>query len=117
MLLRKRAVIRGCLHTPQPERLAEHRHQYPARGKNQRHERNPKNVDQKRPWDSELQLAGETGWIDGEYYNIEARTGGGASLSEEQLKPYLQSLLADRFHLKVHWETREENVYALILDM
>ncbi len=63
-----------------------------------------------------FQLAGETGWIDSEYYNIEARTGAGESLSGEQLKPCLQSLLADRFHLKVHWETREENVYALVLD-
>jgi uncharacterized protein (TIGR03435 family) len=62
-----------------------------------------------------FQLAGETGWTDSEYYDIEAKTGAGESLSEEQLKPYLQSLLADRFHLKVHWETREANVYALVL--
>lgn len=32
------------------------------------------------------------------------------------MKPYLQSLLADRFHLQVHWETHEGNVYALVLD-
>ena len=63
-----------------------------------------------------FQLAGETGWTDSEYYDIEARTAAGESLSEEQLKPYLQSLLADRFHLKVHWETREGNVYALVVD-
>lgn len=63
-----------------------------------------------------FQLAGEAGWIDSEYYNIEAKTGAGESLSEEQLKPYLQSLLADRFHLKVHWETSEENVYALVVE-
>ncbi|MEP6717342.1 MAG: TIGR03435 family protein [Terriglobia bacterium] len=63
-----------------------------------------------------FQLAGETGWIDSEYYNIEARTGAGESLSQEQLKPFLQSLLADRFQLKVHWETREENIYALTVD-
>jgi uncharacterized protein (TIGR03435 family) len=63
-----------------------------------------------------FQLAGEAGWTDSEYYDIEAKTGAGESLSEEQLKPYLQSLLADRFHLKIHWETREGNVYALVLD-
>jgi uncharacterized protein (TIGR03435 family) len=44
-----------------------------------------------------FQLAGENGWTDSEYYDIEAKTGVGESLSEEQLKPYLQSLLADRF--------------------
>ena len=63
-----------------------------------------------------FQLAAETGWTDSEYYDVEARTEAGESLSEEQLKPYLQSLLADRFHLKVHWETREGDVYALVLD-
>jgi len=63
-----------------------------------------------------FQLAGETGWTDGEYYEIEAKTGTGETLSEEQLKPCLQNLLADRFHLKVHWETREGDVYALVLD-
>src|SRR5260370_599452 len=43
-----------------------------------------------------FQLAGETGWIDSEYYDVEARTGAAESLSQEQLKPLLQSLLADR---------------------
>jgi uncharacterized protein (TIGR03435 family) len=63
-----------------------------------------------------FQLAGETGWIDSEYFNIEAKTGAGEGLSQEQLKPYLQSLLADRFHLRVHWESREATVYALLVD-
>ncbi len=63
-----------------------------------------------------FQLAGETGWIDSEYYNIEAKTGAGERLSEEKLKPYLQSLLAERFHLRVHWETREGNLYALVVE-
>jgi uncharacterized protein (TIGR03435 family) len=94
MLLRKRAVVRGCLHTPQFAW----------------------SVDPERLWIQSFQLAGETGWIDSEYYDIEAKTGAGESLSEERLKPYLQNLLADRFHLKVHWETRAENVSALVLD-
>jgi uncharacterized protein (TIGR03435 family) len=54
--------------------------------------------------------------MDSEYYNIEARTGAGQELSQEQLKPYLQSLLAERFHLKVRWESREATVYALLVD-
>ena len=44
-----------------------------------------------------FQLAGETRWIDSEYYDIEASTGAGESMSQEQLKPYLHNLLADRF--------------------
>ena len=60
-----------------------------------------------------FQLAGEAGWMDSEYYDIEAKTGSGANISPDQLKPYLQSLLADRFHLAVHWEKREGDVYAL----
>ena len=31
-------------------------------------------------------------------------------------KVLLQNLLADRFGLKVHWETREGSVYALLID-
>ncbi|HWB96924.1 MAG TPA: TIGR03435 family protein [Bryobacteraceae bacterium] len=60
-----------------------------------------------------FQLAGEPGWMDSEYYDIEAKTGTGEDISPAQLKPYLQALLADRFHLTVHWEKREGDVYAL----
>ena len=63
-----------------------------------------------------FQLAGEKSWIDSDFYDIEAVTGSGADLSQDQMKVYLQNLLADRFHLKVHWETREGNVYALEAD-
>lgn len=60
-----------------------------------------------------FQLAAEAGWMDTEYYDIEARTGTGGDISPDQLKPYLQALLADRFHLAVHSEKREGDVYAL----
>ncbi len=63
-----------------------------------------------------FQLAGEPGWIDTEMYDIEARTGSSEKISQEQLKLLLQSLLADRFHLKVHLEMREATVYALYVD-
>ena len=60
-----------------------------------------------------FQLAGEAGWMDSDYYDIEAKTGRGEDIPPDQLKLYLQTLLADRFRLAVHWEKREGAVYAL----
>jgi len=61
-----------------------------------------------------FQLEGEPKWSDTEMYDIAATTGTNEKISPEQLKLLLQSLLADRFQLKVHWETRETSLYALI---
>jgi uncharacterized protein (TIGR03435 family) len=63
-----------------------------------------------------FQLANEPNWIDTEMYDIEAKTATSGKISPDEFKSLLQSLLADRFHLKVHWETRESTVYALLLD-
>ncbi len=48
----------------------------------------------------------------GDTYDIEAKAGRAISLSE--CKQMLQSLLADRFQLKVHKETREQKAFALV---
>jgi uncharacterized protein (TIGR03435 family) len=61
-----------------------------------------------------FQLAGEPRWLDTDMYDIVATTS--EKISPEQLKLLLQNLLADRFRLKVHWETRKTSVYALVLD-
>src|ERR1700735_2084512 len=63
-----------------------------------------------------FQLANEPAWLDTEMYDIQATTGTAEQISPESLKLLLQSLLAERFALKVHWETRESTVYALLLD-
>ena len=63
-----------------------------------------------------FQLAGEPRWLDTDMYDIVATTGGSEKISPERLKLLLQNLLADRFRLKVHWETRKTSVYALELD-
>lgn len=63
-----------------------------------------------------FQLGNEPGWLDTEYYDIEATTGNSQQLSQDDIKPFLQSLLAERFHLKVHWETREAPIYDLLVD-
>lgn len=51
-------------------------------------------------------------WIRSEVYNIDAKAEMPAT--QAQLKLMLQSLLAERFKLKVHRETREMPVYALV---
>lgn len=63
-----------------------------------------------------FQLAGEPRWLDTDMYDIVATTGSTEKISSEQLKLLLQNLLAERFRLKVHWETRKTSVYALVLD-
>jgi bla regulator protein BlaR1 len=52
-------------------------------------------------------------WIDSEHFDIEAKAEGNPT--REQLILMLQSLLADRFKLAAHWETRQLPVYALVL--
>jgi uncharacterized protein (TIGR03435 family) len=58
-----------------------------------------------------FQISGGPDWINTDGYDIEARVEGNPS--KRQLLLMLQSLLEDRFKLKVHRETRELPVYAL----
>jgi uncharacterized protein (TIGR03435 family) len=53
-------------------------------------------------------------WLDQNEYDIEARTGDNAN--REQLDLMLRTLLAERFNLKQHRETREMRVYELLVD-
>src|SRR5512141_271455 len=61
-----------------------------------------------------FQLTGGPRWLDSEGFDIVATTGSAEKLSTEQFRKLLQSLLAERFELKVHWEKRETSVYALV---
>src|SRR5262249_23840785 len=47
-------------------------------------------------------------------YDIEARADGNPT--RDQYRLMMQSLLADRFKLAVHWETKEMPALALVLD-
>jgi uncharacterized protein (TIGR03435 family) len=58
-----------------------------------------------------FQIVGGPAWIESEGYNIDAKAEGSAS--QRQVFLMLQSLLEDRFHLKVHRETKELPAYAL----
>jgi uncharacterized protein (TIGR03435 family) len=59
------------------------------------------------------ELAGGEGWLDSERFDIAAKAEGNATQNE--VRAMLQSLLADRFKLKVHRETREQPMYVLML--
>lgn len=53
-------------------------------------------------------------WVRENRYDIEARAPGAAT--KDQMRLMMRSLLAERFKLKVHWETREAPVFALVED-
>jgi uncharacterized protein (TIGR03435 family) len=49
------------------------------------------------------------------FYDVVAKAEGDAAPTKEEFRQMLQSLLADRFKLKIHRENREMPVYALVL--
>lgn len=59
------------------------------------------------------QVEGGPGWLDSEYYDIEAHADG--PHSKEELHAMFRALLADRFALRMHPVTREGKVFALRL--
>jgi len=66
----------------------------------------------------EFLVSGGPAWRDSEKYNIEAKVGGPLPPwpdSGKELSLMLQSLLEDRFKLKLHRETKEEPVYDLVV--
>jgi uncharacterized protein (TIGR03435 family) len=58
------------------------------------------------------QLSGGPAWISDARFDIEAKAEGA---SPAQVRQMLQTLLAERFHLVAHRETREEPIYALVV--
>ncbi len=61
----------------------------------------------------DFQISGGPGWLSSERYDIVAKAE--SSANREQLKLMLQSLLAERFKLEVHRETKELPVYSLVV--
>lgn len=59
------------------------------------------------------QLSGLPEWGDSEHFDIEAKAQGNPTM--EQIWLMIQSLLADRFRLVVHYETRQLPMFALVL--
>jgi uncharacterized protein (TIGR03435 family) len=75
-----------------------------------------------------FQLFGEPGWLDTERYDIVTQiddgvpegdprraTTGGRQVIWDQLMARVRMLLADRFQLKLHRETKELSVYSLVI--
>jgi uncharacterized protein (TIGR03435 family) len=59
-------------------------------------------------------VKGGPDWLDREPYNIEARAED-PEAGPAQIRVMLQTLLTDRFKLAVHRETRQEQVYGLVV--
>jgi uncharacterized protein (TIGR03435 family) len=63
----------------------------------------------------DYQLEGVSEWMRSDRYDIVAEAAAGRVPTVEQAKRMLQALLAERFQLKLHSETREKPVYALVV--
>lgn len=61
-----------------------------------------------------FQISGGPAWLVSQRYEITAKAET-PSISPEQLKVLLQSLLADRFKMKFHRETKELPIYAMVV--
>ena len=61
----------------------------------------------------EFQIVGGPSWLGSERYDITAKPEGAAT--PDQVKVMLQALLADRFQLKFHRETKDLPTYALVV--
>ena len=60
------------------------------------------------------QIANQPSWLNSRLFDVTAKPEAGVSLSREELRPRLQDLLQQRFHLVTHRETREVPGYALV---
>lgn len=61
----------------------------------------------------DFQISGGPSWIGSEHYDINAKAEG--TTSADQLKPVIQALLADRFKLTIHRDTKELPMYTLVV--
>jgi uncharacterized protein (TIGR03435 family) len=70
------------------------------------------------------EISGAPDWLESSFWVVQAKSDHSvddqlAKLTDDQAKlekqHMMQALLADRFHLKVHWETRQASISALVL--
>lgn len=66
------------------------------------------------------QISGAPGWVDSTHFDIQAKVLDAEgvdldALTDKELQPILQTLLAERFQLKTHTETKTLPVYELVV--
>lgn len=70
------------------------------------------------------EVSGAPDWFESSFWVVDAKCDHSvdaqlAKLTDDQARlekqHMMQAMLADRFHLKMHWETKQANVYALVL--
>lgn len=64
-----------------------------------------------------FQVTGGPPWMDSVHYDVTARSEGNAGrpMGLQFQEPMMQALLADRFEVKIHKETKEQPIYKLVL--
>jgi uncharacterized protein (TIGR03435 family) len=65
--------------------------------------------------DTQDNISAMPGWMESQLYDISAKVEGDQQLTLEQMRPLLQQLLAQRFHLAVHHESKLVSGFALIV--
>jgi uncharacterized protein (TIGR03435 family) len=60
------------------------------------------------------QISGSPKWLDSDLFDVAAKPENGILLSREELRPRLQNLLQQRFHLATHFDTKMVRGYALV---
>jgi len=60
-------------------------------------------------------ISGGPGWIRTDRYDVSAKAIVEGNLTEAQLRPMLQALLAERFKLRLHQSSKEMSGYALVV--
>jgi uncharacterized protein (TIGR03435 family) len=63
----------------------------------------------------DYQIERAPGWLKGERYDIAAKSAIASKTSLEQEQSQVRGLLIDRFHLATHRETKQTQVYLLVL--
>jgi uncharacterized protein (TIGR03435 family) len=63
----------------------------------------------------DFQVSGGPKWAGSESYDVVAKPAAGTTLNRNQLKVAIQALLADRFNLKIHRETKDLPIYSLVV--
>jgi uncharacterized protein (TIGR03435 family) len=65
----------------------------------------------------EHEIIGGPAWLDTDRFDISAKPDAASvsgPITQEQMRPMLQALLADRFKLTTHTESKEATVYAIV---